>query len=128
MNLVDSCGWMEFFGDGPNAKFFAPSIEDVEHLLVPSICIAEVVRSTLRQRTEEKAAEAAAHMERGLVIELDKELAVAAAEVSIETGLPMADSIILATARAYGATLWTQDAHFKDIEGVRYIEKRRKKP
>jgi len=38
--------------------------------------------------------------------------------------LAMADSIILATARAYNATLWTQDEHFKDIEGVKYIEKK----
>ncbi len=126
VNLVDSCGWMEYFADGPNAKFFAPSIEDVEHGLVPSICIAEVVRSTLKQRGEEKAAEAAAQLQRRMVVPLDAELAKAAAEVSIETGLPMADSIILATARAYGATLWTQDAHFKDIEGVKYIEKRKK--
>ena len=127
MNVVDSCGWMEYFADGPNAGFFAPSIEDIEHGIVPSICIAEVVRSTFRQRGEEKAAEAAAQLRRRMVVPLDAELATAAAEVGIETGLPMADSIILATARAHDATLWTQDAHFKDIEGVRYIEKRKKK-
>lgn len=41
--------------------------------------------------------------------------------------MPRADRSILATARAYNASLWTQDEHFKDIEGVKYIEKKLKR-
>jgi predicted nucleic acid-binding protein len=44
--------------------------------------------------------------------------------LSLEHKLPLADSIILATARAYQATLWTQDEHFRGLSGVQYIEKR----
>jgi predicted nucleic acid-binding protein len=63
----------------------------------------------------------------GKVVDLDREIALIAADLSIELKLPMADSLILATARAHNATVWTQDEHFKNIEGVKYIEKRPQK-
>jgi len=127
MNLVDSSGWIEYFGEGLNAEFFAPPIQDTGDLVVPTICIFEVFRWVLRYQGEPDAAEGATFMEQGLVVPLDDTVALVAARLSIETGLATADSIILATARAHDATLWTQDAHFKDVEGVKYIEKRKKK-
>jgi len=126
VNVVDSSGWVEYFGGGPNAGIFAPPIQDVGNAIVPSICIFEVFRWVVRNQSEEEAVEAAALMRQGLVVPLDDELAIEAAAFSIDSELPMADSIILATARAYGATLWTQDAHFRDVEGVKYVVKRRK--
>jgi toxin FitB len=59
-------------------------------------------------------------MQQGAVVDLDARLALAAARVSLETRMPMADSIVLATARLHDATLWTQDADFESVPGVRY--------
>jgi toxin FitB len=124
MNVVDSSGWLEYFADGPNADFFAPVIEDISNLAVPSISLYEVFKRVLQQRGEDDALQAAAVMARGIVVELDMSLALRAAKISEDLKLPMADSIILATTRVYDATLWTQDADFEHVEGVRYIEKK----
>jgi predicted nucleic acid-binding protein len=123
MNVVDSSGWLEYFADGPNADFFAPAIEDVAALLVPTISIYEVFKRVLQQRGEGEALQAAAMMAQGREIELDTSLALEAAKLSTEEKLPMADSIMLATAQAYEATLWTQDADFEGIARIQYIEK-----
>ncbi len=123
MNVVDSSGWLEYFADGPNADFFAPAIEQVSELVVPSISLYEVFKRVLQQRGEGAALQAVAAMRQGQVVNLDTEMALSAAKVSVEFRLPMADSIMLATARAYNATLWTQDADFKGIDGVQYVEK-----
>ena len=125
MNVVDSSGWLEYFADEPNADFFAPAVENTRELIVPAISIYEVFKRVYQQRGENDALKAVAQMLQGQVIELDTPLALRAAKVSIDFGLPMADSIILATAVAHEATLWTQDEHFKDMEGVRYIEKQK---
>src|SRR5688572_10300743 len=123
MNVVDSSGLLEFFADGPNAMFFAQGIIDVEHLIVPVISIYEVFKRVLQQRSETDALQAVGQMAQGQVSDLNQTLALSAAKLSVDLKLPMADSMILATARAYQATLWTQDADFKNIDGVQYIEK-----
>ena len=123
MNVVDSSGWLEYFADGSNASFFAPAIEQVAELIVPSISLYEVFKRVLQQRGETDALQAVALMAQGRVIDLDQTLALHAAQLSASLRLPMADSIIFATAQAFNATLWTQDADFKEIVGVQYIEK-----
>ena len=120
MNIVDSSGWLEYFAGGPNADFFAAVIENLSELIVPSISIYAVFKRVLQQRGEDEALQAVAAMMQGFIVDLDTTTALNAARTSIEFGLPMADSIMLATARAHSATLWTQDADFKDIEGVQY--------
>ena len=124
MNLIDSCGWLEYFADGPNAGFFARPIEDVGNLVVPTLCILEVFKRMLQQLGERAALKAASTMEQGIVVDLDRSVAVSAAKISAQMKLSLADSVILATARAHDAVLWTQDAHFREIEGVRYTEAR----
>lgn len=124
MNVVDSSGWLEYFADGSNAEFFALAIENTGELVVPSISIYEVFKRVLQQRSEGDALQVAAMMQQGMVVDLDTTIALSAATLSVELGLPMADSVMLATARAQNATLWTQDADFKDIEGVEWVEKR----
>jgi predicted nucleic acid-binding protein len=126
MNVVDSSGWLEYFADGENADFFASAIEQISELAVPSISVYEVFKRVLQQRDESDALQAVAIMQQGQVIGLDTGIALIAAKLSVTYQLPMADSVMLATARAYEATLWTQDADFKEIEGVEYIEKRAK--
>jgi predicted nucleic acid-binding protein len=124
MNVVDSSGWVEYFTKGINAKFFIQPIQDLENLLVPSICIFEVFKRLLLDLGEEDALQAAGIMAYGHEVELDRKIALDAAQISVDLRLAMADSIILATARANDSILWTQDAHFKNVEGVKYIEKR----
>jgi toxin FitB len=123
MNVVDSSGWLEYFADDSNADFFAPAIENVADLVVPSNSLYEVFKRIHQQRGEDAALRAITVMLQGRIADLDTALALNAAKISINLKLPMADSIMLATARAYEAPLWTQDAHFKDIADVRYIEK-----
>ena len=123
MNIVDSSGWIEYIADAANASFFEPPIVDSENLLIPTICLYEVFKRVLQEFGEERALDAMGIMSLGTVIDLDRQIAVHAAQISNEMKLAMADSIILATARAYDATLWTQDEHFKGIESVRFKEK-----
>lgn len=120
MNVVDSSGWLEYFSDGPNAPFFADAVEATDELIVPTISLYEVFKRVLQQRGENDALEAVALIMQGEVVALDTTLALSAAKMSADLRLPMADSIILATARSEGAVLWTQDAHFNGLEGVRY--------
>ena len=124
MNLVDSCGWLEYLADGPNATFFAPAIENTEELLVPTLCILEVFKRVLQQRGEDAALQAAALMQQGQVIDLDSGTAVTAAKIGHDIKLPLADAVIVATARIHHAVIWTQDSDLKDVEGVKFVKKR----
>jgi predicted nucleic acid-binding protein len=123
MNVVDSSGWLEYFSGSERADFFAPAIEDSEHLLVPVLCIYEVFKKILQTQGQSVAETRAANLLMGKVIDLTAPLAMSAALLSVEYKLPMADSIILATAREHRATLWTQDERFEGLENVQYIEK-----
>jgi len=125
MNLVDSCGWLEFLADGPNAGFFSKALEDSARLIVPTICIYEVFRRLLQQVDRSAALEAVAAMRQAVVIPLTDALALQAAAIGQEMRLPMADSIVLATARACNAIVWTEDVDFRFISRVRYVEKKR---
>jgi len=123
MNLVDSSGWLEYFADGRNAEFFAPPIQDIKNLVVSTINIYEVFKKILEQKDENAALEAIGVMEQARVIDFNSTLALFSAGLSYELKLPMADSIILATARSFKATLWTQDFHFANLPDVKYIPK-----
>ena len=123
MNIIDSSGWLEYFSDGPNAAHYLPPLNDPSSLIVPVITIYEVFKVVLRESSENSALQAVAAMQKGRVIELTAKLAMEASKLSLRHDLPMADSIILATARAYRCTIWTQDADFQKIEDVKYFPK-----
>lgn len=123
MNVVDSSAWIEYLSDGPNAEAFKDPIEEGETLIVPSIALFEVYRHVLRHVGQDEALTVVAAMRSGSSVVLDDGLALEAAELSIETRLPLADSVVLATARSLGAELWTQDSDFEGMPGVRYIPK-----
>jgi predicted nucleic acid-binding protein len=123
MNLVDSSGWLEYFADGPNAPIFAKALRDTDQVLVPTVCLYEVYKVVLRQRGSSAALQAVALMRQGRIVELGERIALLAAELSLKHRLPMADSVILATARAHDAHVWTQDADFAGIDGVTVAEK-----
>ena len=124
MNVVDSSAWLEYLSDGPGAEYFAAPLEDTGNLIVPTICIYEVFKAVLKQRGEDAALETVALMKQGTTINLTDDLALQAAKISLEYKIPMADSIILATARAHEAVLWTQDQDFKDLKDVNYFPKK----
>lgn len=125
MNVVDSSGWLEYFTGGPNARHFALPIQALPELLVPTLCMYEVFKRLLATAGEEAALQALGVMALGHEVDLTRLIAVEAAQISLALKLAMADSIILASARAHQAVLWTQDEHFKAVAGVRYFEKRR---
>jgi toxin FitB len=125
VNVVDSSGWIEYFTEGPNSGFFARAIERVDELIVPAVCIYEVFKWVARERGETPALKAIAHMQLGEVVDLDSKLAIFAARLGLQAKLPLADSIVLATARAHEATLWTQDDDFAGLDDVRYIVKKK---
>lgn len=122
-NVVDSSAWLSYFADDANAKLFAKAIEDIEHLLIPSITLTEVFKIVARQSNEYNALQAIAHMKQGKVIALDQALAIDAAKLGIKHKLPLADSIIYATGQKHNAIIWTQDDDFKPLDGVRYYSK-----
>ena len=120
MNVVDSSAWLEYFADGPNADAFAGAIQDAANLVVPSITLFEVFKRIRVQRDSEIALRAVSQMRRGTVVDLDADLAIAAADLSADLKMALADSVILATARAHTATVWTQDADFEGLDNVEY--------
>ena len=122
-NIVDSSAWLEYFADAPGATNFAAAIEATNRLVVPSVCLLEVFKVVLRQRGESDALQAVALMQQGTVVDLDGGLALAAAKVGVERKLPLADSIVYATAQRVGGVVWTQEDDFADLDNVEYFPK-----
>jgi len=121
MNIVDSSGWPAYFADEPNAKHFLTPLNDTDSLVIPTVTIYEVFKVVLREASEKEALQTAAAMRKGRVVDLTASMAIAASRISLEHKIPMADSIILATANQFEATIWTQDSDFKNIDGVKYF-------
>ena len=124
MNVIDSSGWLEYFAGGTNVGFFAKPVEATSELIVPTLSVYEVFKRVLQQRGEGDALQAVAVMRQGRVVDLTATIALSAARTSLDLGLPLADSIMLATARAYGAAFWTQDTDFENVPGVRFVRKK----
>lgn len=124
MNVVDSSAWLEYFAGGPGAEAFADAIEDTGSLLVPSITVLEVFKRVLQQRDEGAALRCVGLMQQGRMVDLDASLALEAAVAGTRHRLPLAGSVIFATARRANAALWTQDADFEGLPGVHYFPKR----
>ena len=123
MNLVDSSGWLEYLADGRNADFFNESLNDLERLIVPTICLYEVFKVILRERGENAALQATALMRQAKTVDLTPEISILAAKNSLALGIPMADSIIFTTAEQHDAVVWTQDSDFQKLENVKYVPK-----
>ena len=124
MNIVDSSGWLAYFADEPNAKHFLTPLSDSASLLVPTVTIYDVFKVILRESSENEALQAVVAMQRGTVVDLNAPLAIAASKLSLEHNLPMADSIVLATAQEFKAIIWTQDLDFKNLSNVKYFPKK----
>ena len=125
MIVIDSSGWIEFFADGPHAEEFATRLRQPAQVLTPTVAIYEVYKWIKRERSENEAIEAVATMKKTRVVDLTEEIALVAADLSLEHSLPMADSMMLAFARSNDAELITTDAGFEKIEGVTFFSKKR---
>jgi predicted nucleic acid-binding protein len=124
MNVVDSSGWLAYFADEPNAKHFLAPLSDPASLVVPTVTIYEVFKVILRESGENDALQAVMPMQKGTVVDLTASLAIAASKLSLEHDLPMADSIILATAQEFDATIWTQDSDFDNMNNVKFFPRK----
>lgn len=125
MIVVDSSGWIEFFTDGPLADQYAARLRSLSSILVPVIVLYEVYKRLKRELSEDDALVAISAMQRAHVIPVTVEVALIAGDISLEHRLPMADALILATARLHRAELITSDVDFENIEGVSYLAKPR---
>jgi predicted nucleic acid-binding protein len=123
MNIVDSSGWLEYFSGGPNAEHFLPPLEEPSSLVVPTITIHEVFKVVLRVTDENQALQSIAAMQKGSVVDLTLNIAMNASKISLQHHLPMAASIILATAKTYKCVIWTQDSDFENFKGVHFFPK-----
>lgn len=125
MNLIDSSGWLAYFTNGPNSDFFAKAILSVEEIALPTVVFYEIFKKTLSDKGEEAALQTIGQLHRYKIVDLDEDLSLSAARISHEHKIPMADSIIYATAKRFGATLWTQDEDFKDLPNVKYVPRKK---
>lgn len=125
MNLLDSSGWLAYFTDGPNSDFFAKAILATEEIVVPTIVFYEIFKKTLSDKGEEAALQTVGQLHKYKIVDLDEDLSLSAARISNEHKIPMADSIIYATAKKFGASIWTQDEDFKDLPNVKYIQRKK---
>lgn len=116
--LVDSCGWVEYLVGGPLAEAYAPLLERVAQVLVPTIVQYEVFKWACRERDEETALKVVGHMEQGIVKVLDTRTALLAADFSRRYELAMADAVVFAHARIAEVALVTSDRHFARLPGV----------
>ncbi len=123
MNVVDTSGWLEFFSGGCNAKQFREPVQAKEQLIVPAISIYELAKVILRESDEDHLIQALAAIQKGKIVPLSEQLSISSARISLRYKLPMADSIIYATAQSFDATVWTQDVDFEGLPGVRYFVK-----
>jgi predicted nucleic acid-binding protein len=123
MIVVDSSGWIEFFTGGANAGKYGVYLDRVSEVLTPTVVLYEVYKLVKRERTEEEALLAVAQIQKSRIVPLSGSLALAAADLSLELRLPMADSIVYATARAENAELVTSDRDLRGLLGVTYLPK-----
>lgn len=122
--VIDSSGWLEFLTEGSLANEYASRMRQPAAVVTPTIVVYEVYKHSKRLRGEEGALEAVAAMQKTRIVPLNEELALLAADLSLEHKLPMADAIVLATAHLFDAELVTSDADFQNVPRVTYIPKK----
>lgn len=121
--LVDSCGWIEYFGGGPLADKYAPHVTKAnrENYYTSTIVLYEVYKR-MSELSEERALEACAFItSRTNTMPVNGKLALSAADVSVKQELSMADAIIKATADLCKAKIVTSDKHLGKLDDVKLI-------
>jgi predicted nucleic acid-binding protein len=123
MNLIDSCGWLEYFTEGPLADDYYVYLKKPSEIITPTIILYEVYKKIKKEKNEESALLAVAQIKETRLIPFSEYIALSAADLSLLHSLPMADAIIYATARMKKAKVVTSDPHFKKLDQVVYLEK-----
>jgi predicted nucleic acid-binding protein len=116
--LVDSSGWIEFLGEGPLAHRFAPYFDRDDRIVVPAIVLYEVYKKLLSARGSTAADAFLSAALRTRIVPIDERIALAAARISLDRHLAVADSMIYATAVDTGAQVVTSDKHFQGLPGA----------
>jgi len=119
--LIDSSGWIEYLAARPKADLFAPYIEGSEPRLSSAIQVYEIYKVVRRDLNEERAIAAVSALRTTTIEPLSEGLALEAADIALEYGLAMADSIVFATASRHGAEIVTSDADFEGLPRVTLI-------
>lgn len=123
MIVIDSSGWIEYFTDGSLANAYATHLRNLQAIVTPVIVVYEVYKRLKRDLSEDDAIVAVSAMQRTRIIAIDQELALTAADLSLDYRLAMADALVLATARRFQADLLTSDQDFEGLDGVVYLPK-----
>lgn len=123
MRLVDTSAWIEWLIGSPLGGTLAAELPDRAHWLVPTIVQLELAKWLTREVGEDRADRVVAFTETCVVADLDTATALSAAELCARHKLATADAIVYATALAHGADLLTCDRHFKNLPGVRFVNK-----
>ena len=123
MISVDSYGWIERFTDGPKVDLYDAVIEKAapSEIVTSAMVLYEVYRKIKQAVNEQSALEAVAAIGQTLVVPVDQSISLEAADYSLMFGLHMADAVVYATARHYGAELYTSDEDLKGVKGVVFI-------
>lgn len=127
LNIVDSSAWLAYLAEESGAHHFSAAIENAAALIVPVVCLLEVFKFVAKQRGEGDALQVAALMQQGRVVDVDAPLALAAAKAAFDYQLPLADSLVYATALRVDGVVWTQDEDFRDLPGVRFFPKSKRR-
>jgi predicted nucleic acid-binding protein len=120
---VDSYGWIERFTDGSKADLYDAVIEKaaLSEIVTSAMVLYEVYRKIKQAVNEQSALEAVAAIGQTFVVPVDQSISLEAADYSLMLGLHMADAVVYATARHYGAELYTSDEDLKGVKGVVFI-------
>ena len=123
MISIDSYGWIERLTNGPKAELYNAVIEKsaATEIVTSAIVLYEVYKKIKQNVDEQSALEAVAAIGQTLVVSVDQSLSLEAADYSLLLGLHMADAVVYATARHYGAELYSSDEDLKGVKGVVYI-------
>jgi predicted nucleic acid-binding protein len=124
MRVVDTSGWIEWLIGSALGKRLAAEFPAQDALIVPTIVQLELSKWLLREADEDRADTVMAHTQTCVVVPLDTNIALVAAELHRRHQLATADAIVYATAQSQGADLLTCDAHFEGLPGVAYFRKR----
>lgn len=120
--LIDSWSWIEYWKGSRYAEKAAEYIEGTDTAVLSTVNLAEIYFSVLRDYNEKKAREKADTVrKRCFLIPVDEQIAVDAARLKHSLKLPLADSIILATARTRNAKIVSGDKDFKGLPDTLFI-------
>ena len=122
MRIVDTSAWIEWLTQSELGRKLERQLPGREEWLVPTIIQLELAKWLLRERGEDESDRVIAYTMKCVVVQLDTNLALLAAEMHRRHKLATADAIVYATAHHYEAELLTCDRHFEGLAGAMILK------